>query len=145
MTGDAPVIHQATAVAIGARAIMIEGNPGAGKSSLALTLIDRGARLIGDDGVSLTRQGDAIVAAAPPNIAGLLEVRGVGLIELPLAPPTKLSLILLLGETGERLPDALATREILGLTIPVLPFEPGEIAPAQRAEMALRVHGLNGT
>ncbi|MFM5886059.1 MAG: HPr kinase/phosphorylase, partial [Novosphingobium sp.] len=47
------VLHQATAVAIGGRGVLIEGAPGSGKSSLALALIDRGAALIGDDGVAL--------------------------------------------------------------------------------------------
>ncbi len=121
---------------------MIEGEPGSGKSSLTLALIDRGAQLIGDDGVTLQREGDAIVARPPPNIAGLLEVRGVGLVELPLAPPTPLALILQLDGAGERLPERLPTRDILGVELPVLAFEPGTIAPAERAEWALRVHGI---
>ena len=49
--------HQATAVEIGGRALLIEGPPGSGKSSLALALIDRGARLIGDDSVMLEVSG----------------------------------------------------------------------------------------
>ena len=50
-------LFQASAVAINGRALLIEGEPGAGKSSLALALIDRGAQLIGDDGVALRRVG----------------------------------------------------------------------------------------
>ena len=121
---------------------MVEGEPGSGKSSLALALIDRGAQLIGDDGVSLHRRGRQIIASPPPNIAGLLEIRGVGLIEFPTAQPTPLALILALGSKTERLPERLATRDILGVQIPVLPFEAGAIAPALRAEWALRVHGM---
>ena len=122
---------------------MIEGEPGSGKSSLALALIDRGAQLIGDDGVALHRSDTQIVASAPPNIAGLLEIRGIGLVEFPTAPPTPLALVLALGVRGERLPEQLATRDILGVQIPVLPFEAGAISPAQRAEWALKVHGLS--
>ena len=71
---------QASAVAINGRALVLEGAPGVGKSSLALALIERGAMLIGDDGVTLVRDGDGesarLLAVPPPNIEGLLEVRG---------------------------------------------------------------------
>jgi len=135
-------ILSASAIAIGEVALAIEGPPGSGKSSLALALIDRGAKLIGDDGVTLTRKDNRLIASPPPNIEGLLEVRGVGLFELPLAKPRPLSLILSLSDGGERLPDAALRREIMRLNLPCLPFYPGTIAPAVRAEMALRKHGL---
>lgn len=132
---------------IAGRALAIEGPSGSGKSTLALALIDRGARLIGDDGVTLTRSsptGDnpAIIASPPPNIAGLIEIHGVGLVTLPLAPPAPLALVLTLGAPVERLPATAKTRDILGLAIPTLPFDPGTIAPALRAEWALSQHGL---
>lgn len=137
------LVFQASAVVIGGRALLIEGAPGSGKSSLALALIDRGAGLIGDDAVTLTADGDRLVASAPPNIAGLLEVRGVGLVRMPLAPPAPVALILSLGTAApERLPDTpLPTRIIAGIAVPLLPFDPGQIAPAQRAEWALAMHG----
>lgn len=137
-------VLQASAVVIAGRALLIEGPPGSGKSSLALALIDRGAGLIGDDGVTLAREGEALIASAPPRITGLLEVRGIGLVSLPAAPPAPVALILMLGgPCPERLPETpLATREIAGVAVPVLPFDPGPVAPAQRAEWALRVHGL---
>ena len=139
---EALTLAGVTVVAIGGRALMLEGAPGSGKSSLALALIDRGAALIGDDGVTLTRVGERIMASPPPNIAGLIELRGVGLVTLPLAPPAPLALILTLGSgAGERLPEAAARRTILGLAVPSLVFEPGMIAPAPRAELALKVHG----
>ncbi|MBV7264774.1 HPr kinase/phosphorylase [Erythrobacter ani] len=133
-----------TGVAIGSRALLLEGVPGTGKSSLALALIDRGAQLIGDDGVTLERHGEEVIATPPPNIAGLLEVRGVGLVELPTAQAVPVALILTLGEKGDRLPERVAIRDLLGVSVPVLPFLPGEIAPAQRAELALARHGLSG-
>ena len=58
--------YQATCVAIGGRAVLIEGEPGSGKSSLALALIDRGAALIGDDGVRLELRGNRLYASPPP-------------------------------------------------------------------------------
>jgi hypothetical protein len=137
------LVHQASAVAIEGRALLIEGPPCSGKSSLALALIERGAGLIGDDAVALIAKAGRLIASPPPNIAGLLEVRGVGLATLPLAPPTPAALILMLGgPPGERLPEApLPTREIAGVAVPVLAFDPGSIAPAERALWALRLHG----
>ena len=142
MNGKPTAIVQASVVAIDGRALMLDGPPGSGKSSLALALIGCGAQLIGDDGVTLTRDGDTIMASPPPNIAGLLEIRGVGLVEMPLAAPTPLALILTLGEAGARLPKMAGERDVLGLAIPHLAFEPGSIAPAERAEWAMRKHGL---
>jgi hypothetical protein len=145
MTTIASLVMQASAVAIDGAALLIEGPPGSGKSSLALALIDRGAGLIGDDAVTLTAENGWLLASPPPNIAGLIEVRGVGLVHLPLACPAPVSLILALGGPQEpaRLPDLpLPTREIAGVAVPVLAFDPGLIAPALRAEWALRQHGL---
>ncbi len=138
------IVLQASAVSIAGRALLIEGPPGSGKSSLALALIDRGAGLIGDDGVTLTPAGDKLIASPPPLIAGLLEVRGVGLIRLPPVLPAPAALILsLAGAAPARLPETpLAVRVIAGVTVPVLAFDPGIIAPASRAEWALREHGL---
>ena len=136
------MIFQASAVAIDGRALAIEGKPGTGKSSLALALIERGAMLIGDDGVRLSVEDQKVLASPPPNIAGLLEIRGVGLIERPTAPPTPLALVLSLGEAGERLPETVPVRDIFGHDVPCLAFDPGTIAPAERALWALRAHGL---
>ncbi|WP_086608013.1 HPr kinase/phosphorylase [Erythrobacter donghaensis] len=138
------LVFAASAVAIGGRALLIAGPPGSGKSSLALALIDRGAGLIGDDAVTLRQEGEALIAAPPPNIAGLLEVRGVGIITLPTAPPAPVALLLdLSGDPAERLPpDPLPTRVIAGVAVPVLAFDPAPPAPALRAEWALRLHGI---
>ena len=146
MTGAAPLVMQAGAVAIGGRAVLIEGPPGSGKSSLALALIETGAGLIGDDAVTLVREGDRLIALPPPNIAGLLEVRGVGLATLPVAPPAPVALVLALGgASSDRLPEMpLPRRMIAGVEIPVLAFDPGTIAPAARARHALALHGLGG-
>ncbi len=135
---------QASAVAVNGRALLIEGLPGCGKSSLALALIDRGAGLIGDDAVTLWPEGSRLIASPPPNIAGLVEVRGVGLARLPLAPPAPVALILVLGgSVPVRLPDTpLPARVIAGIAVPALAFDPGTIAPGPRAEWALRLHGL---
>ncbi len=139
---------QAGALAIGGRALLIEGPAGSGKSSLALALIARGAALIGDDAVTLRPESGTgntrLIASPAPHIAGLIEVRGVGLARLPPAPPAPVALILTLGDcVSERLPETpLPPRIIAGVAVPVLAFQPGTIAPAERAEWALRLHGL---
>lgn len=132
-----------TAVALGGRALLIEGEPGSGKTSLALALIDRGATLIGDDGVRIVRAGDGPVAEPPPNIVGLLEVRNAGLIALPVTA-APVALILRLDPHAPRLPDPILHRDILGSAIPLLPFRAGDAVQALRAEHALRLHGLRG-
>lgn len=132
-----------SAVAIDGRALAIEGPPGSGKSSLALALIDRGAGLIGDDGVALAFKGSHLIASPPDQIRGMIEIRGIGITTCEVAEPCQLALILTLGETpAERLPDTVEKRTVLGVEVPVLAFAPGHIAPAPRAELALQMHGL---
>lgn len=138
---DQQILPNASAVAIGTRALAVEGNPGSGKSSLALALIDRGAKLIGDDGVQLIRQDGRIIVAPPPNIAGMLEIRGVGIVDLPTVS-APLALFLTIADDAPRHPDLLAQRRIMGIDIPVLPFKTGDAIQALRAEWALTQHGL---
>src|SRR3546814_4210439 len=75
-------IH-ANCVALDGRAILLMGNSGSGKSDLSLRLIDRGWSLVADDYVCLIPSGGKLLAKPPPNIAGRIEVRNVGLVELP--------------------------------------------------------------
>lgn len=99
-----------TAVAIGARACLILGPSGAGKSSLALDLMARGAGLVADDRVVLSADAGGLTVAAPPSLAGWIEWRGVGLLEVPRPhPAARLALVVDLGEMpSERLPVALS-------------------------------------
>ncbi|BDI60544.1 HPr kinase/phosphorylase [Qipengyuania nanhaisediminis] len=146
MSGDAEplenVMAGASAVAIDGRALMIIGASGSGKSSLALALIHRGADLIGDDALTLSRDGAHVIVSPPPNISGKLEIHGIGIAEMPLGAPAPLSLVLDLDGPVTRLPQPGAVRTICGIDIPWLGFDPGSIAPAERALAALRLHAL---
>src|SRR6476469_1669496 len=78
---SAETVHAST-VAVDGRAVLITGPSGAGKSDLALRLIDRGFTLVSDDQTIVKRDGDRLLATAPPTIAGKLEIRGIGIVEM---------------------------------------------------------------
>src|SRR6476661_9940698 len=78
---SAETIHAST-VAIDGRAVLIGGPSGSGKSDLALRLLDRGFKLVSDDRTLVRRDGERLIASAPPNIAGKLEIRGLGIVDM---------------------------------------------------------------
>jgi hypothetical protein len=134
------VPHQASCVAIRGRGVLIEGETGSGKSSLALALIDRGATLVGDDGVLLEAREGRLWAAPPPAIAGLLEIRNVGLATFP-ASPAPLALVLRLDPGAPRHIEAPERTALAGLDLPMVRLWPGSPVLALRAEWALALHG----
>ena len=136
------VLHQATCVAIAGRAILIEGAPGTGKSSLALALIDRGAVLVGDDGVCLTARTGQLYASPPPNIAGLLEVRNLGLLQFPTVSDVRVGLVVRLDPDAPRFVEAAELANRAGAVVPLIRLWSAETAPARKAELALERYGL---
>lgn len=135
------VFPNASCVSVDGRGVLIEGIPGSGKSSLALALIDRGAVLVGDDGVTLTRRDDRLWASPPPNTAGRLEIRNVGLVDLPTAE-APISLVLRLEEAAPRYIEGADEAGLEGLTLPLVRLWPGSPAVPLRAEWALKLYGL---
>lgn len=127
----------ATAIAVAGRAALIVGKSGSGKSDLALRclavapsgLIPNPAVLVADDQVMIERRGIALALSAPEQIAGKLEVRGLGIVKVPSAAPANLVCIAEISPLSEiaRFPDPWPVRAVLGLSVPVLkiaPFEP---------------------
>lgn len=136
----APTTIHAAAVALDGRAVLILGPSGAGKSDLALRLLARGWNLVADDRVVLTTVDDALIASAPPRLAGLLEVRGVGIVPETTAP-APVALVIDLARPAERMPD-LQTIDLAGHAIPCLGFDPFGASAPERAARALASHGL---
>ena len=134
--------RQASCVAIGRRAIMIVGAPGSGKSSLALALIDRGGVLIGDDSVMLDARDGQLIASPHPNTRGLIEVRNIGLIAMPVCEAAPVALLLRLDEEAPRYVEAAGSAAIAGITVPMLALWPGSPVLAIKAELALERYGL---
>jgi HPr kinase/phosphorylase len=127
----------ASAVLVGGRAVLIRGPSGAGKSRLAVELIDaartglvRFARLVGDDRVHLEAAGGRLLARPAETLAGLVEVRGVGIIRFPYEPKAVVGLVVdLAAADAERLPpDGGKTTEIQGITLPRLAVAPNSLA-----------------
>lgn len=146
MAGASERVH-ATAIAAGPHAALIFGPPGSGKSDLALrclavapfALSPHPARLVADDQVLLQREGNSVFATAPAALLGKLEVRGVGIVDLAPAPPTRVTLAVELVAPGvlERFPDPWPRRDILGLSVPILQLWAFECAAAAKILIAL--------
>lgn len=138
MSPRAEQIH-ASAVAVDGRGVLILGPSGAGKSDLALRLIDEGAVLIADDRVDLTPGDDGILMSGPDNLAGLIEVRGVGIVRVPFETKVSLSLNvdLVKPEDVERLPDRL-TADFMGIEVRRIALDPFQASAPAKIRLALR-------
>ncbi len=122
-------IH-ATCVARYRRGILLLGPSGAGKSDLALRLIGIGFVLVADDQVAVL---DGMAAPAE-GLAGLMEVRGLGIVRLPHEAPVALALVLELGTVPGRHPKP-AVHSVLGL--PMMALDGHAASAAEKAALAL--------
>lgn len=124
------ILH-GTCVALGEAAVLLRGAPGSGKSDLALRFLSsfggEGARLVADDQVRIRRAGEGLLASPPERLAGLIEVRGIGIVEMTYQVEARLDLLadLVAGDAVERLPrEPLPREELLGVALPVVAIEP---------------------
>jgi serine kinase of HPr protein (carbohydrate metabolism regulator) len=128
----------ASCVDIAGIGVVLRGPSGCGKSDLALRLIDEGARLVADDRLLVERDGDRLLARAPEAIAGLIEVRGLGIVRVDHCPASALGLMVALGDSRptERLPGR-ATRRLLGIALPYLELDPRTPSACAKIRLAL--------
>jgi serine kinase of HPr protein (carbohydrate metabolism regulator) len=138
---SAETIHAST-VSLNGRAVLISGPSGSGKSDLALRLLDRGFVLVSDDQTIVRRDGDRLLAAAPPNIAGKLEIRGIGIVELEQVNDVPIALLVELTGDIERLPDDSRERPILGVKLPLVSIDAMTASAASKVGVALDRIGL---
>lgn len=128
----------ASCVAIGEHAVLIEGRSGAGKSDLALRLIDRGAALVSDDYTVLMRSVRKLLATPPATIAGKIEVRGLGIVDMPYRDRVAVSLLVELVDEVERMPPEPQTRRIAGIDVPVVAMNGHDASGPIKVELALK-------
>jgi serine kinase of HPr protein (carbohydrate metabolism regulator) len=134
-------LHAST-VALDGRAVLISGPSGSGKSDLALRLIDRGFALVSDDRTIVGRDGDRLIASAPPAIAGKLEIRGIGIVDMPHVDNVPVALLVELTSDIQRLPDDNPTRSILGLAVPLVRIDAMAASAASKVVLALDRMGI---
>lgn len=116
---------------------MIEGASGSGKSDLALRLIDRGAALVSDDQTLVVRSGTILLARAPDTIAGRIEVRGIGIVEMPHVADVPVGLLVRIDGSVERMPERRA-RRIAGIEVRQFAVDPFHMSAPIKIEIALR-------
>lgn len=144
---DAVENHHGTAIALGGNAVLIRGAPGSGKSDLALrclavaptALIPSPTVLIADDRVDISRSGSRLTAAAPAPIRGKLEVRGLGIFDVPFAASAELVMVadLTAPDQIERFPDPAPKTALMGVPLALLQLAPFEAAAPVKLLVAL--------
>lgn len=135
------IVH-ASCVAIRGRGVLLAGRSGAGKSDLALRLIDRGATLVSDDYTELLEIGGILRARAPASISGRIEIRGVGIVEVAPAADVAICLRADLDSAPDRLPEPVAFR-YAGVDIPSISLSALEPSAPLKLEYALVKFGLS--
>ncbi|MEZ5935120.1 MAG: HPr kinase/phosphatase C-terminal domain-containing protein [Alphaproteobacteria bacterium] len=136
--GTAALIH-ASAVRFCNKGVLLLGPSGAGKSDMALCLIEAGAMLIADDQLHLRRQGDRLHAAPPDRLAGLIALRGLGIMRLPFAPgPLDLAVDLVpSGALADPLPEPAAA-SWHGVDLPRICLDPHRPSAVARIRVVLQ-------
>ncbi len=134
-------LHAST-VALDGRAVLISGPSGSGKSDLALRLLDRGFTLVSDDQTIVRIDGGRLVASAPATIAGKLEIRGIGIVEVDHVDDVPVTLLVELTSEIQRLPDDSRSRPVLGVALPLIGIDAMAASAASKVVLALDRIGL---
>jgi serine kinase of HPr protein (carbohydrate metabolism regulator) len=138
---SAETVHAST-VAIDGRAVLIGGPSGSGKSDLSLRLLDRGFMLVSDDRTIVSRDAGRLLASAPAQIAGKLEVRGIGIVEVETVGDVPVALIVELTSDIERLPDDSRERLLLVVPVPLVSIDAKTASAPAKVALALDRLGL---
>jgi serine kinase of HPr protein (carbohydrate metabolism regulator) len=138
---SAETVH-ASAVAVDGRAVLITGPSGSGKSDLALRLLDRGFTLVSDDQTIVKKDGEKLLASAPATIAGKLEIRGIGIIDVERVENVPVALLIELTSDIPRLPDDSRERPILGVKLPLITIDAMTASAPSKVALALDRMGL---
>lgn len=148
MDGASERVH-ATTIAIGSRAALIRGPSGSGKSDLALRalaitasefLISATPRLVADDQTIVTRNGGQLIASPPQQLKNQIEVRGIGIAQLPAIDRARVVLVVDLADANreiERMPAPWPTVTVLAIALPQLWLKPFESSAALKLLLAL--------
>ena len=134
-------IHAST-VALEGRAVLISGPSGSGKSDLTLRLLDRGFTLVSDDQTIVKREGERLIASAPPTIKGKLEIRGIGIVDMETVESAPVALYVELTSEIVRLPDDRRERPVLGVNLPLISIDAQTASAASKVSLALDRLGL---
>jgi len=131
-------IH-ATTVSLDGRGVILRGPSGSGKSDLAIRLINEGALLVADDQTILFIENDRLMAQPPAEIAGMMEVRGIGIVKM--GPPAIVPVFLLIDMSDPADVPRMAEFkpvELVGQQIPGIHLAPFEMSSAAKVKLALR-------
>jgi serine kinase of HPr protein (carbohydrate metabolism regulator) len=134
-------VHAST-VAVDGRAVLITGPSGSGKSDLTLRLLDRGFTLVSDDQTLVRREDERLIASPPANIAGKLEVRGIGIVDMAYVSDIPVALLVELTSDIQRLPDDDRERPILGVSLPLIGVDAMAASAPDKVALALDRMGL---